>query len=141
MCVRCGTGRIAWCTDPMRHGESDEPVSPGEPPVSTKADLHAKIFTFLHANASYVRSEDIHGWRGLREHEQSCGLDYVKCSYTDDDWTDGYNSYGGGGSQRYGIALKTTCKCGQLTDVPQRYSGTHVDLIRGITEEEVPEQS
>lgn len=33
MCVRCGTGRVAWCTDPMRHGESAEPVSPGEPPV------------------------------------------------------------------------------------------------------------
>jgi hypothetical protein len=33
MCVRCGTGRIAWCTDPYRHGESAEPVSPGDPPV------------------------------------------------------------------------------------------------------------
>jgi hypothetical protein len=21
MCVRCGTGRIAWCTDPDRHGD------------------------------------------------------------------------------------------------------------------------
>jgi hypothetical protein len=33
MCVRCGTGRIAWCTDPYRHGESAEPVSPGDPPA------------------------------------------------------------------------------------------------------------
>jgi hypothetical protein len=33
MCVRCGTGRIAWCTDPHRHGESTEAVSPGDPPV------------------------------------------------------------------------------------------------------------
>ena len=33
MCVRCGTGRIAWCTDPYCHGESIEPVSPGDPPV------------------------------------------------------------------------------------------------------------
>jgi hypothetical protein len=37
MCVRCGTGRIAWCTDPYRHGESAEPVSPGDPPVVTEA--------------------------------------------------------------------------------------------------------
>ena len=29
MCVRCGTGAIAWCTDLMRHGESAEP-SPGQ---------------------------------------------------------------------------------------------------------------
>jgi hypothetical protein len=36
MCVRCGTGRIAWCTDPYRHGESAEPVSPGDPPVVTR---------------------------------------------------------------------------------------------------------
>lgn len=21
MCVRCGTGKIAWCTDPTRHGD------------------------------------------------------------------------------------------------------------------------
>jgi len=35
MCVRCGTGRIAWCTDPYRHGESASPVSPGDPPVVT----------------------------------------------------------------------------------------------------------
>lgn len=33
MCVRCGTGRIVWCTDPYRHGESAEPVSPGDPPA------------------------------------------------------------------------------------------------------------
>lgn len=33
MCVRCGTGRIAWCTDPYCHGESTEAVSPGDPPV------------------------------------------------------------------------------------------------------------
>jgi len=33
MCVRCGTGRVAWCTDPYRHGESAEPVSPGDPPA------------------------------------------------------------------------------------------------------------
>jgi len=31
MCVRCGTGRVAWCTDPYRHGESAEPVMPGQP--------------------------------------------------------------------------------------------------------------
>jgi hypothetical protein len=37
MCVRCGTGRIAWCTDPYRHGESAEPVSPGDPPVVAEA--------------------------------------------------------------------------------------------------------
>lgn len=36
MCVRCGTGAIAWCTDPYRHGESAEPVSPGDPPVVTE---------------------------------------------------------------------------------------------------------
>lgn len=35
MCVRCGTGRIAWCADPYRHGETAEPVSPGDPPAVT----------------------------------------------------------------------------------------------------------
>ena len=35
MCVRCGTGAIAWCTDPMRHGEPAESVRPGEPPVTS----------------------------------------------------------------------------------------------------------
>jgi len=40
MCVRCGTGRVAWCTDPYRHGESAEPVSPGDPPVPGKRELY-----------------------------------------------------------------------------------------------------
>jgi hypothetical protein len=44
MCVRCGTGRIAWCTDPYRHGESAEPVSPGDPPVVTET---TKMFYLL----------------------------------------------------------------------------------------------
>jgi hypothetical protein len=34
MCVRCGTGSVAWCTNPMRHGDSSRAVSPGEPPVT-----------------------------------------------------------------------------------------------------------
>lgn len=29
MCVRCGTGRIAWCTDPFRH-ERDAPEAEPE---------------------------------------------------------------------------------------------------------------
>jgi hypothetical protein len=33
VCVRCGTGRVAWCTDPMRHGDSAVAVAPGEAPV------------------------------------------------------------------------------------------------------------
>jgi hypothetical protein len=44
MCVRCGTGRIAWCTDSYRHGESTEPVSPGDPPVVTET---ARTFYLL----------------------------------------------------------------------------------------------
>jgi hypothetical protein len=36
MCVRCGTGGIAWCTDPLRHGDSAEPVQPGQPPAETE---------------------------------------------------------------------------------------------------------
>lgn len=31
MCVRCGTGTIAWCTDTYRHGESATPLQPGDP--------------------------------------------------------------------------------------------------------------
>jgi hypothetical protein len=55
MCVRCGTGRIAWCTDPYRHGESTEPVMPGEPPAerqpssefpATWAGGHALVIEF-----------------------------------------------------------------------------------------------
>lgn len=34
MCVRCGTGVVAWCTDPMRHGESQVALSPEEPLIS-----------------------------------------------------------------------------------------------------------
>lgn len=30
MCVRCGTGRIAWCTDPNRH----------EPPAKPDTRVH-----------------------------------------------------------------------------------------------------
>ena len=39
MCNRCGTGSIAWCADPYRHGESIEPVEPGEPPVTRDAKV------------------------------------------------------------------------------------------------------
>jgi hypothetical protein len=34
MCVRCGTGRVAWCTDPTRHGE--EPSAAGPSPFLTE---------------------------------------------------------------------------------------------------------
>jgi len=37
MCVRCGTGRIAWCTDPTRHGDA-------EPPSVTDGDIGRLMF-------------------------------------------------------------------------------------------------
>jgi hypothetical protein len=40
MCVRCGTGRVARCTDPYRHGESTEPVMPGRPPAPAPITWH-----------------------------------------------------------------------------------------------------
>ena len=34
MCVRCGTGRIAWCTSPDRHGDGDYDPAPVDGGVS-----------------------------------------------------------------------------------------------------------
>jgi hypothetical protein len=38
MCVRCGTGRIAWCTDPTGHGDRSRQLAQ-QPRVMTKRDL------------------------------------------------------------------------------------------------------
>ena len=97
-----------------------------------KAALHAKIVGWLHDNAMWVTSEDIHGWRELHDHLKACGLDYPKCSFRDDDWWDGCSTFSEGHEVK-GIELKVTCNCGQVTDRPQRYSGSHVELINGIT--------
>lgn len=64
MCVRCGTGRIAWCTDPYRHGESDEPVAPGQPPIVTEVS-----FRTLEVDPTELLPGDIVLY--LNEHEES----------------------------------------------------------------------
>jgi hypothetical protein len=62
MCVRCGTGGIAWCTDPYRHGESAEPVSPGDPPAvaGLTADVHDRGGNGMNGDSTWAPT-DGHG--------------------------------------------------------------------------------
>lgn len=51
MCVRCGTGAIAWCASPDRHGGDEaEPAQPAgteKPESMSRAEIAAEIDIFL----------------------------------------------------------------------------------------------
>lgn len=86
MCVRCGTGRVAWCTDPYRHGESAEPVSPGDPPAVAEATRKFYLLTCRECGDGdlvmpFGSEEERSGWAGA--HTRGTGHDRWHVTDTD----------------------------------------------------------
>ena len=62
MCVRCGTGKIAWCTDPDRHGDIKPPPAPDAMSPHSALRLIERVITQARSSdAEALREEGLNG--------------------------------------------------------------------------------
>lgn len=104
-----------------------------------EVEAHQKIVDFLLREGSPVGEMDtMYGWMArdyaeLDEHVKSCGLVYPECKWDDADWTEWGGTFHDDIPRR-GLEVKVYCQCGEVAGRTWRYTGTHGDLLRAITE-------
>ena len=114
--------------------------------MTWQEELNKRIVDYILANGSPV---DIsvrslyYGWQArdreaLYEHLRTCPLDYTKCTFTDDEWTEFAGTFAESDNRCVGLGAAITCSCGEIAGRPWRmefgYGEGYAEMLKEITE-------
>lgn len=114
-----------------------------------QAEVHSAVLRYILEQADDVNGglvqlkPTFYNWRSYEifealgdltpaAHVLACGI--ASGHWEDKDWQEFAGTFAEYGDQfRHGIDAVVTCKCGRVTYRTFRYTGSHGDLLRGIT--------
>lgn len=111
--------------------------------IDLKEEINKKVIEFLVASGYPVKDDaSIYGWMDddyldICDHVKTCGLNLSNCSWVDSDWNEFVGTFAESPVEwKQGIDAVVSCNCYLLDGKHFRYTGSHADLIKGITEAE-----